>query len=55
MVNITEWADVKYDKVQRLEMTTAYLKVVSPIIGMYDLICRFWFRSAMPVGSISFF
>lgn len=36
MVDITEWHNVKYDKVHRIEMTTAYLKVMSPIIGMYE-------------------
>lgn len=36
MVNITEWHGLKYDTMYRVEMTTAYLKVSSPMIGTYE-------------------
>lgn len=36
MVDITSWHKIPYDASCKLKMTTAYLKVSSPIIGTYE-------------------
>jgi len=35
MVDVTEWHKIQYNKICKIEMTTAYLKVSSAVIGTY--------------------